>query len=93
MKCGDEKMTDLKDPADMSQEEHEWWEKQVEDDVELKLLKDVFAKAKDMIATECNGGKPHLRAKIAFKGAIQKMMRFEQGDMNTVELGDILSNI
>ena len=39
-------MIDPKDPADMSQEEHEYWEKQVEDAAELKLLKDVFDKAK-----------------------------------------------
>ena len=39
-------MSDPKDPADMNQEEHEYWEKQVEDAAELKLLKDVFDKAK-----------------------------------------------
>lgn len=85
-------MTDPIDPAEMSQEEHEWWEKQVEDAVELELLKQVFSKAKDMIATECNGGKEHVKAKIAFKFAVQKMMRFDNCEMNSVELSNILKN-
>ena len=86
-------MIDLKDPADMSKEEHEYWEKQVEDAAELKLLKDVFAKAKAMIATECNGGKEHLSARIAFKGAVQRMMKFDECAMGSVELTNVLSSV
>jgi hypothetical protein len=86
-------MIDPKDPADMSQEEHEYWEKQVEDAAELKLLKDVFVKAKAMIATECNGGKAHLSARIAFKGAVQRMMKFDECAMGSVELTNVLSSV
>jgi len=86
-------MIDHKDPADMSQEEHDWHEKQVEDAAELKLLKDVFVKAKAMIATECNGGKAHLSARIAFKGAVQRMMKFDEGTVSSVELTNILSSV
>ena len=86
-------MTDPKDPADMSQEEHDWHEKQAEDAAELKLLKDIFAKAKAMIATECNGGKAHLSARIAFKGAVQRMMKFDECTVSSVELTNIPNNI
>lgn len=86
-------MIDPKDPADMSQEEHDWHEKQVEDAAELKLLKDVFVKAKAMIATECNGGKAHLSARIAFKGAVQRMMKFDEGTISSVELTNTPNNI
>jgi hypothetical protein len=86
-------MIDPKDTADMSQEEHEYWEKQAEDAAELKLLKDIFAKAKAMIATECNGGKEHLSARIAFKGAVQRMMKFDERVMGSVELTHILSSV
>jgi len=65
----------------------------IQNDAELKLLRDVFSKAKDMIFTECNGGKEHQKARIAFKFAVKNMMQFDEGFLSDDELTKMLSSV
>jgi len=48
---------------------------------EIRLLKELYETSLKMISLECNGGKEYTKARINYKGVLQKLLIFHEVDM------------
>ena len=52
----------------------------VREQEEIQLLKELYETSLKMISLECNGGKEYTKARINYKGVLQKLLIFHEAD-------------